>query len=114
MRGHGKPHYIYRVYDAEDVLLYVGVTFSVGRRMCEHERLSPWHRFAVRVETDGPFEREVAYGREARTIRELRPVFNDRSNDAWRQGAYLDSHVPDEQTEMRRLMVEAMARIPTH
>ena len=35
-------HYLYRCYDADDELLYVGLSANVGRRMYEHHLHRDW------------------------------------------------------------------------
>jgi transcriptional regulator with XRE-family HTH domain/predicted GIY-YIG superfamily endonuclease len=33
---------VYRIYDAEDALLYIGISNSFGRRWTEHAKVQPW------------------------------------------------------------------------
>ena len=42
-----RPTYIYRLYDEEDCLLYVGIGYDYGIRHSEHMQHQPWgHRIA--------------------------------------------------------------------
>jgi hypothetical protein len=36
------PHYVYRLYDANMRLLYVGCTYSPRTRLGDHRRYQPW------------------------------------------------------------------------
>jgi len=48
-RGVGERTAVYRLYDAEDVLLYVGATKNTARRWSQHaKKKSWWHRVARR------------------------------------------------------------------
>lgn len=63
-------HYLYRVYDADGRLLYIGCTMDVWGRMAVHR--SSWHNpasayitlYGDRVEIEGPFAGLIA-GRAA-------------------------------------------------
>ncbi len=35
---------VYRCYDAQDALLYIGMSGDVTRRMIQHRSLTPWGR----------------------------------------------------------------------
>lgn len=54
------PHWVYRCFDAEGVLLYVGCTMHPEERQVEHRRSSPWFADVVNVELVGPFVGENA------------------------------------------------------
>lgn len=45
-----ETHYLYRHYDASDVLLYVGVTLCPRSRLTTHKSCSPWGEQIARVE----------------------------------------------------------------
>lgn len=67
---------MYRVYDEDDALLYVGVTRWVPGRMAQHQQQSPWFFRAARVEWDAWPSRFSALGEESRLIRDLLPLYN--------------------------------------
>jgi predicted GIY-YIG superfamily endonuclease len=70
-----RPTALYRWYDQDDVLLYVGVSTNVARRAGQHEDKEWWHRVAR--STVEQFEsRGAALDAESRAIREERPLFN--------------------------------------
>lgn len=78
-------HFIYRCYDADGVLLYVGCTNNVKRRMSMHlgnranpQTASRWLKACMdRYEVEGPFDgREAGRNAEREAIRAEQPVFN--------------------------------------
>jgi hypothetical protein len=46
----GADHCLYRHFDADGVLLYVGITLSIGVRTSAHRRGAPWFRDVARIE----------------------------------------------------------------
>lgn len=50
-----REHYLYRLFDAQDNLLYVGVTFMPGNRFDQHRREKHWWDQVARKEIE-PFE----------------------------------------------------------
>lgn len=69
-------HVVYRFYDEEDVLLYVGVTSDLPARVSGHRLYSQWFSDAARSEVDKFDTRDLAELNEAEQIRELRPLAN--------------------------------------
>jgi hypothetical protein len=68
---------LYRHFDDQDVLLYVGITDSLGDRTNGgHARTSDWVQFADRAEAEWHDSRELASVAERDAVREERPVFN--------------------------------------
>lgn len=71
---------LYRYFDIDGVLLYVGIAADVEKRDKAHESKSPWH---ARVETlkyrSYPSRAEAA-AREREAIRTENPLFNVMSN----------------------------------
>lgn len=56
-----KPSYVYRVYDADNCLLYVGCSVNPERRMKDHRRdRRLWIPYVSHVEVVGPFPRRQA------------------------------------------------------
>lgn len=99
-------HWVYRCYDADGVLLYVGCTANVKKRIADHRRGNAGSRasrmlavFMVSHEVDGPFlGRDAGRVAEAKAIRWEDPPFNmnergemySRAKDS--AGAYLVEH----------------------
>ena len=79
-----RPHYLYRCYDADGLLLYIGCTSNVRRRMGAHRRgdgkskASAWlSACMVRHEVSGPLAGlELARAAETAAIRAESPLFN--------------------------------------
>lgn len=71
-------HWIYRVFDAGDRLLYVGCTTDPHTRFSAHKKRSAWYPDAVRCEWDPVLGREAALIAERRAIRNELPIFNVR------------------------------------
>ncbi len=67
---------VYRAYDAEGRLLYVGISDTFYARMGQHQASSPWWKHAVRLETEQFATRSKAMVEEARLIRTLAPAYN--------------------------------------
>lgn len=90
--GRSKPHFIYRCFDADGLLLYVGCTKDVPRRISLHQRdlrnkASRWLQVSmVRYEVEGPYaDLETARRVEANAIANEQPLFNrqDRRIPGW-------------------------------
>ncbi|NOD65791.1 GIY-YIG nuclease family protein [Ruegeria sp. HKCCD6109] len=71
-----KPVSIYRVFDAEGVLLYVGQSSSPLSRLDEHKRLQVWQMQIASVTVEWHATREDALAAEKEAIREEGPVWN--------------------------------------
>jgi predicted GIY-YIG superfamily endonuclease len=73
--------YVYRAWDADGDLLYVGVTDNVHQRLAGHQRgRSEWLRHAVRVTWAQYVQRADAELVEAHLIRSLQPKYNRAEN----------------------------------
>lgn len=78
-----EAHFLYRCYDADGRLLYIGCTKNVTRRMSLHRRDprskgSRWLRVSMaRYEAEGPFiDYATARAAEALAIGDEQPLFN--------------------------------------
>lgn len=67
---------IYRAYDEQDRLLYVGMTSSLRARFRQHFAESAWISSMGRLEFETGYTEEEARVEEERLIRELRPLYN--------------------------------------
>jgi hypothetical protein len=78
------PHHLYRCYDADGVLLYIGCTSDVEKRMASHRRgngigPSRWlaaHMARYEVDADRYPNRYAGQDAEAAAIFTEQPVFN--------------------------------------
>ena len=86
MKGHicCKPHVVYRCYDADDRLIYIGVTSRpVEKRLLGHRRTNPAvAEQTVRWTTETYPDRETALDVEANAVYRERPPLNYRFNPA--------------------------------
>lgn len=76
-----KATWVYRYFDADDVLLYIGITDNLENRLDDHARSSSWMDFAVRSTLDRHERRAEAEEAEIAAIRAERPLFNLAHND---------------------------------
>jgi predicted GIY-YIG superfamily endonuclease len=67
---------VYRLYDAERNLLYVGITNNVRARFRWHASNQPWWLSVADVESEEVASREEAIDRELALINALRPRHN--------------------------------------
>jgi len=76
-----EPYALYRWFDARDILLYIGRTGELGRRISGHIARSRWMQFAASstVERRGTLEDVNRAEREA--IETEHPIFNKQYND---------------------------------
>lgn len=70
------PCDVYRVYDRDGALLYVGATVNVFKRMREHKRYARWWPLADEASVTTYEDRTMARHVEAVAIRDERPRFN--------------------------------------
>ena len=69
---------MYRCYDADERLIYVGSTSSWMRRLSEHRKQSWWFPILARTVTEANPTLEAAQAAEATALQEERPTFNWR------------------------------------
>lgn len=70
------PTVVYRVHDADDRLIYIGVTGDLPTRMEFHRRFSWWNGLVGRVHATEYANRDDAFAAESVAIQEEAPVFN--------------------------------------
>lgn len=68
--------WVYKAYDAEFRLLYVGISVDGKARISEHVRSSAWTPYAMMILVEHFSTREAALKRERELIVELKPEFN--------------------------------------
>lgn len=71
-----RKSYLYRCFDAGDVLLYVGVTFNVSARKSQHRKRAAWFSNVKRVSIETFDSRHEAELAEYRVIQTERPKIN--------------------------------------
>lgn len=75
------PTDLYRRFDIQDRLLYIGITNDLARRAAAHEEGSTWMEFAVRSTTVRYPSRPDAEEAEETAIKAELPLFNHEHND---------------------------------
>lgn len=71
---------VYKLYDADDVLLYVGYSQSVAHRLSQHEKNKEWWARVARISISRYETALDARGIEKHTIALLCPLFNKHFN----------------------------------
>lgn len=71
-----RRHFVYRAFDADGVLLYVGCTYDPDKRMAAHRHGSDWHADMVRLAVAGPYNYETARQLEYDAIESERSLYN--------------------------------------
>ncbi|REF00360.1 hypothetical protein DFJ69_5892 [Thermomonospora umbrina] len=71
---------LYRYFDADEVLLYVGITGDLMRRERSHVKRSSWMEFMARSTVERFSSREEAEAAEVAAIGSELPLFNARHN----------------------------------
>ena len=72
--------YVYRHYDADDNLLYVGVSRNPQNRIDTHRKTAHWFNDSVRVEHEKYSDRESAIHAETAAIKSESPKWNVINN----------------------------------
>lgn len=67
---------LYRHYDADDNLLYIGISLSTMVRLSQHRSDSAWSERIVRVMIEHFATREEALAAEDAAIKAEKPLFN--------------------------------------
>lgn len=102
---------VYRAFDVDGLLLYVGCTNNVATRMNAHRKGSAWFQYMDHFTTEGPFERAEAERRESEAIRTEAPWFNATAEtygavSSWR-GPYLRAIYAGKSTTEARNLADA-------
>jgi hypothetical protein len=101
------PHIVYRFFDKEDKLLYIGCsTFPPGRKFGHHAK--PWYREIARMTTEQPRPRQEALAAEAAAIALERPPHNYQHQKGKQRQAKLAKEAWEHLAALgRRLMDQA-------
>lgn len=67
---------LYRFYDKDNNLLYVGITGLMPRRINQHAAKSEWHKYAIRAELEHFASRQEAAVAETNAIKNELPKYN--------------------------------------
>lgn len=70
-----KTTYLYRFFDSNQRLLYVGISYHIESRLDSHRHQKPWDKVA-RITVESHPTREGALTAERRAIRDEKPAWN--------------------------------------
>jgi predicted GIY-YIG superfamily endonuclease len=70
--------FLYRIYDAQGVLLYVGISKTFAARLARHHQDQPWADEIAEVKCHPFPDRESAHQAEVEAIRLEKPVHNQQ------------------------------------
>jgi len=88
-----RPTYLYRIYDDEGALLYIGIALNLNSRMNQHRkhwRNGEWYRTAGPIRVELYEDRTSAALAEYRAINKEQPIHNVANEDQ-----YKDITTPD-------------------
>jgi len=71
---------VYRLYDADDQLLYVGKTRRLRQRLLRHRREAEWWPQVVSIQIEPPVDDDIARHIEWKQICQLAPLYNKVGN----------------------------------
>lgn len=71
-------YYVYRIYDKDNSLLYVGCTSDFGQRMNQHHNEREWGKEIFRTEVEVLPTKREGLEREGELVKTLSPRYNIR------------------------------------
>lgn len=102
-----EPTALYRLYDSNNVLLYLGIARFPEARLRQHEDNQPWWHLVARTTVEWHENRTLARDTEVRATKEEKPLYDKE----WRHSPY-DPEAGYDDTADRRMVRETLtARI---
>lgn len=94
VRSTGQPHFVYRCFDADGRLIYVGVTYTPLKRMEQHRGGAWWFEQVDQIKYTVWPDRARGLEMERRAIADENPRWNIRGRDRalWGADDYADFH----------------------
>lgn len=107
------PTSLYKYYDRDGVLLYVGITSRGSARNTEHNKSKSWWQFVERQDVEHHRSRASATQRETSLIRRFAPPFNKQQNPDYEtaKSAYLTRQSIGGEKGVK-LLIEGRNRVP--
>lgn len=84
---------VYRAYDRNGRLLYIGATTRVKDRLDCHRSQSWWYRLVARFEIESHPTAAAAFAAEAQAIRDEAPAFNRTHTGSYASRPLMDEDV---------------------
>jgi hypothetical protein len=107
----GAQH-LYRHFDADGTLLYVGISLSTIHRLSEHAQCSHWFWRIARVEITPYATRDAAAKAELIAIQHEHPLYNVTGKKrGFRHGGSTDLPVDRVKAEVDKLMADLRAEV---
>lgn len=78
-----KVHNLYRAYDVEDNLLYIGISSSAAARFCSHATSSKWWCLVRKIELEVFESRQATEEAEKIAIESEQPLYNKQYQRSW-------------------------------
>jgi len=102
---------LYRLYGADDVLLYVGTSVAPQDRWEQHARNKLWWSSVQRATVEWHPHRAAALTAEREAIRSEKPLHNDKATPDEASFPYEGNRGPTAATLLRRAVTEARAAL---
>lgn len=67
-------YFVYRMWDEDNALLYIGCTKDLPKRIVSHRGTKPWGKQIVRIFAEGPYFKDEALQRETTAIESESPL----------------------------------------
>lgn len=110
---HLLPHYVYRLFDANDQLLYVGCTSSPAERKHAHLNTSVWFSEVARSQMTVFPNRAKALAKESQAIATEHPKYNLRgrwkNRECWEAVHYANFYAALAASSTRRDFMKRVA-----
>jgi predicted GIY-YIG superfamily endonuclease len=87
--------YVYRLWDADDQLLYIGISKSAINRLHQHLQQQPWAEQIVKQTIQRCYTREEAVHVERQAIKNEKPLHNIAHNASNRAAPGYVTRMPD-------------------
>lgn len=75
-----KTHSVYRIYDSDNQLLYVGMSGRVLGRIADHHTTKDWFKDVSRIDIQWHSSKKEATAAEAYAIKSEKPLYNRHLN----------------------------------
>lgn len=69
---------LYRHFDRDDILLYVGISLSAVTRLSQHKNQSPWYDYISKITIENHLTKQDARTAEKKAIIKENPLYNKR------------------------------------
>lgn len=107
-------YFLYKIFDADNQLIYVGMTDNIARRFIQHQS-KEWFKLMTRFESFAFESEEKCKEAEADEIASSNPIYNKLHNkkiNKWAQrGLYISDSVMQRMALIKMKTGESLSRI---